>query len=604
MSITVPRAKQEVAPSALPGVRVSTDAPSAAFGLGFAEINQAAQNLFAKEKEKADMAAFYEADLKAAKAQSSLDINNKTRLKGKDAAGAADNADIAFQDTGAEIAKGLSNDNQRSMFERSMIQRRAALYSSLEHHAGGEIYKYQVGVFEASIVEHKNAAVQNANRLVIGDAVGADIGVRGVANSFDALREAARHRAELDGLDETQTKLFIDQHVSDAIRASIEVLSDNGNDIVATRFREMYKDQIIGEKDTQAINKAIEFGSVKGVSLRTANALGDEYPGDLSAQLKALRGMFNDGKMGAAAHDATKVRLEHEDQLRKSQQKQAHDDEFIKQYHNVIKTRDMSSVPVAVLNTLTPAELKAMKEAAAGIEPETNYKVYTKIMLTPPTVMAGWSDADLMRDARPHLDNSDYERVVSRVNAIRDAKAGADANVALTSMQSNTELMVNEFERTMGVPKEKWTDDNEIEFAFYSSAVSKGINEYETFEKRKATEKEKRKIIGDVAAQKVTDPGGWFSFAKEKIASTVSKKEYEEGKLIVPMEKIPPKAQQNIVASFRRAGVVSGTDAQILATHKKEIEKYHAMAMGGVSHDGAMAALFKPTSYGFYGSRR
>ncbi|MBA3755529.1 MAG: hypothetical protein H0X02_04585, partial [Nitrosomonas sp.] len=120
---------------ALPNARVSVDSSLESFGGGQSldRVNSAVQGvgqqvirIQEEEKKKADDVAILEADLKASKLQTEIEIQVKN-MRGKDAAGGIDYADKEWKKRSEELMGSLSNDDQRAQFQRVT----AARYSTI-----------------------------------------------------------------------------------------------------------------------------------------------------------------------------------------------------------------------------------------------------------------------------------------------------------------------------------------------------------------------------------------------------------------------------------------------------------------------------------------
>lgn len=170
---TVPRySKPAVEQRPIPDSRTSTDLPVESFGGGRGleratgaahDLLEGAMDIYANEKRKADEIAIRDADIATAELANDVERGVKN-LKGKDAAGAADYANEAWQKGMDKIAPTLKNDNQRIAADRISRARRLQLDDATQVHMASEFKRYDNQQFQSAIELYRNEGSMKYNR--------------------------------------------------------------------------------------------------------------------------------------------------------------------------------------------------------------------------------------------------------------------------------------------------------------------------------------------------------------------------------------------------------------------------------------------------------
>ena len=137
-----PSSQPQVAPSPLPSARLTAVASPDVYGAGAADaITRAAANIYERYSLEADQVAFMEADTKAAKAQTDIQLQVRD-LQGKDAAGAPDVARQKWEQAMGEIQPTLTGPRQQRAFARVAAGRWEELYKTTQFHVAEQTTKY------------------------------------------------------------------------------------------------------------------------------------------------------------------------------------------------------------------------------------------------------------------------------------------------------------------------------------------------------------------------------------------------------------------------------------------------------------------------------
>lgn len=247
----------------MPNIRVSTDAPREAFGLGAAttKTTESISDFAQKIKNDADQVAVMEAEKKLADFENRYlyDPKEGAFLKqGKDAFELPQRLDEDFTKEFSSISGELKNDVQRSAFQQRADQRRQQLERQTMQHVGAQIQKYDDQTTEALIDSEQNAAVmgyQDPQRIF---------------QAIDRQKEAILKYGDRHGLPTEMIAEKVKQAESKTHASIISRMLTNGDDITAEAYYNANKPQIAGNHIEQ-VEKELEIGSTRGKAQRFAD---------------------------------------------------------------------------------------------------------------------------------------------------------------------------------------------------------------------------------------------------------------------------------------------------------------------------------------------
>jgi hypothetical protein len=589
MAIIVPRAKSDTSSTleALPSARMTAEAPSGAFNRGAAEVNQALQGLFADEKKKADMSAFLEADYKASKVQAEMDAGYKKNFVGKNSVGAAPAAEAEYEKQLAEISKGLTP-NQRDMFESSAKQRRATLYSSLEHHSSLETMKYRNAVDEVYLSDTVNTAVTSAKLYKPGDAMGTSLADDGIRTALLRQEAVLAKRADEDHMGPEWLASKRDELRSRTHKAVIDVMLSNGNDLMAKDYLTIYGSEITNVADVSGVDKAMREGSIRGESTRQHDKLVAGYD-TWEARDKAASEIAD-----PEVRARTKQLLDDSFGREKRFVSERRDNNFIGAAAEAEKAGTTAAISPSIWAEMTPAERTAietrLKNVKEGTEPSTDFKVWTNFQFLPTREIARITPAQMLRDYRPYLDDTHYDAALRQIGAAQEALSKGPSG--LSAMQSDSDVVKNAYMRYSGKGEAKdFNDDNRREFIEFSDKASVAVQKYEIEKGGKATDEEKQKIVNGILVNKVYVEG-WGR--DEKVAATLVKQD-DQDRVYVPMSEIPELGRRGLVNWARSKGVIpqNATQAEAEKFLGPRLERAFGLGTIGASDDSIEAILLE-----------
>jgi hypothetical protein len=396
-----------VATSPLPGVRAPTSIPREVFGGpdvagGVAQVADVGMQLVEKARARADQVALLDADNRLAALQT--DVHTKaTQRKGKDAMGATSEATEAWRKGAAEIEQGLASDRQKEAFRRRAQLRWQGLYSGIESHASAEAERFDQETTLAGV----------ANRIT-------------VATDDPALapHAAAEARAILtdywrsQGASDEVVTLKAGEAVSKVHVGAISgMLAQNMDREASAYFRE-HKAEIVGD-DRVRVENAVSKGTTLGDGQREAD------------RILSVTKTFDEARAEAAKLDDPEVRKEAEGRIRQeysdraASKRQEREDAVQRATSTVVRTGSYYAIPLADREKLSAGEnesLRRLAESKANPKRETDMVTYYALVN-----LASLNDAtrkdfmnlDLMQ-FRGKLDETDFERLASRQQAMRD----------------------------------------------------------------------------------------------------------------------------------------------------------------------------------------
>jgi hypothetical protein len=242
---TVPRRLDSIGTAPLPGVRVSPEAPAAAFGVPGNGVDVATPALklvgqyAQQERDKADQVAFLDADNQLAKLHTDLETGALQR-KGKDAMGALEAVNTDWQKGVGEIENTLTNDRQRMAFQRAASSRYQSLYANVERHTAAESEQYDRDVSTAALNVRADAALKNYDDPAA---------VQTAVEQSRAIIQGVGRRL---GWDSTVTDEAIAKQTSQLQANVIKQYASSKQLAQLLAYYDAHKDDLVGEDAVQA----------------------------------------------------------------------------------------------------------------------------------------------------------------------------------------------------------------------------------------------------------------------------------------------------------------------------------------------------------------
>lgn len=550
---TVPLVRDNsVQEQALPGARVNTSAPIAAFGGGDAlsQTSRAAGELatglnaqvidFAqKQKKNADDLKTQELDLEASKAQTDLQMKIRD-MRGKDAFGAPDVMDKEWKKTSDAILSKATNKEQKDSLSRILSVRSADLYKSVNDHVSTEGKRYDD---ELTISYIKNAQINAANNYQ-------DIGEGGqVDQSLFQQEQALRKYADRNGMPEELIKEKIAKASSETHSSVIEQMLLNNNDLLASQYYKDKKDSILPD-DRVKLEKALEQSTLLGDSQREADKILSKFSDRGQA--------FNEAKK----QKDPELRKKIEDNLDKTFARMAQADRA-EQAKNYQMASQLVEQGKPVPGTLTPLLSKSQseylekraKQIAHGIEPSTDWTTYYHLKSMAADNKSGFSKENLL-EYRHLLSDTEFKDMVNLQShlAKNDPTAVANLNGFRTSNQ-----IVNDTLISAGI-NVKSKDVNEMKkVSQFKRMVDEHLSVIQEQTGKKAKSEDVQKVADRLLINTIVKGGGFLGIMDAK------KKAFELEYKDVPL------SERNKIVSLLNSRKKPATEEAVLKTYIKAL---------------------------------
>jgi hypothetical protein len=358
---TVPRRRVETA--ALPGVRVSPNAPAQAFESGstlaaLARPVGIAAEIVEEERQKADQIAVLDADNQLSELGTSLH-GDALKMRGKEAMGARQHVREGWETSVSKIASGLTSERQKVAFQARAQSRWQSLNAAVERHTAQEAERYDTETTTAALQNRMNDAVTNYRdpaRVT-----------QAVAEQTAILKDFAKR----NGLAPEVVAEKVGTAVSKTHTAVIDRILTAGDDRAASAYYAANKAAIQGD-DQARIDKALEVGSTLGESQRRAD------------QIMATRGVTRTQAFEAARQiddpklrQATEQRLDVEFSRRDRAERDAYET-LQEQAYRYVASGAMP--PASIFGHLKASDQvsirSALRSAARGVDVETDWATY------------------------------------------------------------------------------------------------------------------------------------------------------------------------------------------------------------------------------------
>lgn len=559
--IQVPRYdRQQVAQQGPSGQRLEAVAPIEAFGGGqsAAQVTQAgqalvkgAQEIYIKEKQAADDTAVMAkmVELKKEKQRLQWDPNSGAMTKkGQAAFGVMEEYGGTFDKYGDELEKGLSNDEQRSMFRSLRSKERLDLDDHLGRHVFGEVQKYQDETAASAVKVERDEAILNYQDPAK---------VEGSLKMQDAL---IFDQASKNGWSPQTTQLMVQQARSDTHSAIVDRMLANGQDLEAKKYFEANKASFTS-KDITGVEKSLEAGSLLGETQRKATSIMDQHGGSMKSAIDAAR-QIEDPKVQEETVKEIKTRFAEQDAVKRDTEERV-----FKGAADAVETTKQRP-PANVWARLSLEQRKALDsrldQLRRGIQPETDWTLYSdlKLMAANPATKEKFLQTDVTT-YRSKLGDTEYKEIVNLHVGARNGDA--KTNKLLDGYRTNQEI-VNTALNQIGVdPSPKAGSDDATKVAQFRKKVDDEIIQTQQRTGKEVSTSDVQKIVENLTVESVTNRG-WFFDTKKRVFELAP-----EDAVDFDVDQVPPKEKANIVSALKARGIAA-TDERILSLYKQKIQ--------------------------------
>lgn len=547
---------QIVKQNAAPNVRVATDAPAEAFGGGssLAQVSQTATGLGQQamqiaheEKQKADDVATTEAYSKTVALRNQLMYDPKNGAmtrKGKDAFGVSDEYGKKFKDATDEINSSLTNDDQRTMYNKIRANEGRDLESSLTKHTYQEAQNYDQETTKASVQTSQQDAIMNyQNPGKIQESLAMQKNLIAANGTRMGLPPEEVQHQQMDAESKTHAGV-------------IERMLANSQDLAASAYYKEVKGNVLGT-DAIQLEKALEEGTVRGQSQRGAADIYNKNH-DLSSALAQV-----DKIADPRVQDATRERVKQRFQEKEEAVKLNSDHAFRAAYSAVEKSKNKDDIPPATWAALSPEHKNTITAFLKKDDIITDWPEYynLKTMASTPELQKKFLSTDLLQ-YRNKLADADFKNIVDLQDTVR--KGGDKSDKLLNGYRTNREIVEGAL-KPMGIAK----DDPRVD-DIHRAVDQRIIQEKAVTGKTEIPTSEVQRITDDtiVKAHEAGSSGVFGFFRGDKPAFEFG----PDAHLEVDVADIPKSEVKKMTAALKARGIPV-TDEKLQQLYSSRLNK-------------------------------
>lgn len=512
------------------------------------QIAETAANIFQQEAVKRqtefNIAAIQEAEtsLSAWENESLYGENGFYKLKGKNAAEQSDVYLSNFDKYVAEQEGLLTNDVQKQRFRVAANNRRDDLERSVMRHEMAEIQNYKQQQHVASIASSQLAA---ANNYMDEERVGEEI---------ERQRDAIYAQGNLQGKDPKEVALEINVAESTTFESVISKMLADNNYQGAEAYFEKYQDKLMPEVRNR-LKASVEEGSVRVKSQQTTDQIMNEALPEDEALKKARE--IEDPQVRDQTVQRVKTRYAEIDSAKQQAQT-----ENMQTASDIIETgAGVDAIPPNMWLNLTAGQRSNLetrsRQVKAGIEPVTDWKVFTRLYNLPAGELAKVN----MLDYRASLSNTHYQSMLSQQKSVQTALANGQRNPdlanTLTFKDRAKNVAVQAGILPAGKSPSKYSDDEAKRYGTFQTEAASRIEEFERIKGKKSTGSEQQQILDEMVLETVKINVDW---ARDPERFTFEVLDDERGNAYVKMDKIPTSSVNSIRNLLTSNGVAITKD--------------------------------------------
>lgn len=551
----VPQYNQQVQNQAAPSVQFNPNAPIEAFGGGRAaqeagavrELAGVASQIAIKAREDADDVAFAEQAEKLKRARIDLEMNPERGLlnrRGKDAFNLGQESEESWEKASSEILASAPNDRVRERLSRAKAVEGLSMYERVQSHVSREMRAHDAETTKALTETAVNDAILNKDNP---DQIDFNLSI-----AKDTLAKFAAR----DGKDAAWLERTIAETTSKAHATMIGSILDQGDDRKARAHFERYKDQINDAATLKQVEAALEDGSLRGESQRTADDIVMKYGDDLGSALKAARGI-EDPKL----RDETTTRVKQTiSDIRAAKSMRTED--LHKSASQIIdKTGNYDSIPANILSQFSLAEkssLKAYAKARKENTLETNWGDYyqLKTMAADSAMRPEFLRTNLHEKYRASMADAEFKELVNLQTSLRNGDKKAERE--LDGYLSTKDIVDGALRAADIDPSPKEGSKDADKANRFRLQVNTELKRIEAETGKKPTSDDEVKIVSKLLTKVVTDKG-WLWDTK--------KKAFE-----VDLEDIPRDKMKGLEDTLRK-NKVPVTDENVLRLYQSKLRE-------------------------------
>lgn len=421
--------------------------------------------------------------------------------KGRDAQGLPEEVGGEFDQVAGDMAARLVNDDQRRLFAKEQSQRRQNLDATIYRHVFREQQTYEAAELQAFQSNKVQAAVANSNDP------------RRVGLEVAAGEEKLRVSLPRQGLGPEAVEDQVRTFKTAALEGVIMQQLAEEKPAAARAYFEEAQDAGVGfdEKAITRITNALNVGKVRGAAQKqTAEILA---AGGTLAEQRAKAKAIDDPDV----QDAVLQRIEHEDGIRKAQDRQAEETLLTDAYSAVDKTADVDKLPpatIAKLGAHLPALRAYADKRAKGESIETDWPTYYGSLQQAADDPAAFAKVNLYT-LRGKLDDVEFKELAHLQLSLKSGDR-KKADAALAGVLTNTQVIHSTLEQYGIDPTPKTGTPEAAAVAqlqrMLSLRVEAAQQPDQNGKRKPVSDVEIQRTLDDLLSQSVKVPGSWWNF--------------------------------------------------------------------------------------------
>ncbi|MDP9176750.1 MAG: hypothetical protein M3O61_03630 [Gemmatimonadota bacterium] len=565
MPLTVPRYNgPKVSPAALPGRRISPDAPASAFqpaqGIDFSAIGNLATQIYEEEAQKADEIAKMTSESELDKSATELTVgpNGVLRRKGKNAFSAPEEVAEAWRKRVSEIDQGLKTTRQKMAFRKAAAQAWQGIDRTVQSHVARERTEYDAEEYQGSLVNSRNIAVA------------AFTDPEAIALSIKKQTETTLQYAHRNGWSEDQIEAKVSEAVSKTHLGIINRMADSPNlingmdpDLAAQKYYDQHKNEIAGTLRGQ-IEATLDEQSVRGEGQRKSDEI-YEQSGSRAEALEAARRIKNP-KVREETEQLLNRRYDQDREIQRENQ-----DTLYLQAKNILDTRPgaraRSVIPARIWNQLDVGQSSALEAYARRNDPASdgegsqNNKLYLEFLDKTPEELGRMNQSEFATKYWQHFDKSHRAKAETDWKNARDAarKPSGAADSPFTATKTFREMVTDGLRKSRLIdPIKKVTQLSQAEASLPASVYDEAadlLHEWEAAKGKKADPLEKQRIVDHVILSRAFTSEGRKTIDVMQRGKRVAQVVKEaNGTVRVPFGKVPESERESIRRRITQGG--------------------------------------------------
>jgi len=504
---------------------------------GAAKIANVANDIYQKEKVKADDIAVQEARNAATLKETELLYSKDGALnkKGKDAFGQIQRVDEEYQKFSSDIMGSLTNDEQRAKFKKYNEEHYTAVNRTLTNHVSNEMIRHENNVASSLIDNESNAAAlayNDPNRINM---------------ALNTQVETLKKIGASNGWSPEELKQKKDQVISRTHAGVIKSFLDNDKEMDAEKYFNENKEFINDKEVLSQVEQQVEIGSIRKKSQEyTDNAM--------------KKGLTESQALSQIPKDDAKLREQMESRVRtqyglKESAKRADLENVSINTMNLIdggkvtdltKTSGWTQMNDNQRNALT----NYLNAKVSGKAIQTDRNTYVKLQSLSPDEFMKLD----MREYSDKLGTSDFKEFVDMQKKYRNGE----------TKQFDTFLTDGKAVET--VYKEAGLDTKDPNYAKFQLDVAREQQKYQETTGKKMNDQDLANLAKSRAKDIVIKKGWFFDDVKKKFELTPEDVEN------ISYNDVPKDLKAKIEASLTRSKKPV-TEKNVLETYKKYISK-------------------------------